>query len=220
MDRKYFNELARIFTQQGIPSALQREDNLTILLDGQPACHVSAKSQMYVAPGDLRTLEADELYHKTAPVAEMVREYMTAIEKAPLLKARDLDEDLRLLAEYNGIVLAGREAEKGCGYKFVTWQRDYDGTGLGQGHYYIDDYTAAKEDFAERAGLVPRDRLFTDQQLTEMYRGLQNMLNSEHELTYEQEKLIEKTASQIEYAVPDIQDKSEQIKGMTQEINM
>lgn len=28
---------------------------------------------------------------------------MTAIEKAPLLKARDLDENFRLLAEFNGI---------------------------------------------------------------------------------------------------------------------
>jgi hypothetical protein len=220
MDKKYFNELARILSKQGIQSTVQREDNLTVLLDGQPACHVGATSQMYVAPGDLRTLEADDLYHRTAPIAEMVREYMTAIEKAPLLKARDLDEEFRLLAEFNGVVLAGRETEKGYGYKFVTWQRDYSGTGVGQGHYYIDNYTAAKEDFAERAGLVPRDRLFTDEQLTEVHRSLKNMLDSEHELTYEQEKLIEKTASQIEYAVPDILEKTGQEKGLVQELNM
>ena len=85
MDKKYFNELARILAQQGIQSALEHEDNLTVLLDSQSACHVSATSQMYVAPGDLRTPEADELYHSTAPIAEMVREYMTAIEKSPLL---------------------------------------------------------------------------------------------------------------------------------------
>jgi hypothetical protein len=220
MDRKYFNELARILAKQGIKSTVQREDNLTILLDGQPACHVGATSQMFITQVDLRTPEADELYHKTAPIAETVREYMMAIEKAPLLKAKDLDEDFRQLAEFNGVVLAGRETEKGYGYKFVTWLRDYDGTGVGQGHYYIDGYTAAKEDFAERAGLVPRDRLFTNEQLTEIYRCLRNTMDSEHELTYEQEKLIEKTASQIEYAIPDIQDKIEQPKGMTQEINM
>ena len=220
MDRKYFNELTRILAKQGIKSTVQREDNLTILLDGLPAYHVGATSQMFVAPGDLRTPEADELYHRTAPIAEMVREYMTAIEKAPLLKVRDLDESFKLLAEFNGIVLAGRETEKGYGYKFVTWQRDYDGTGVGQGHYYIDNYTAAKEDFAERAGLVPREQLFTDEQLTEIYRCLRNTMDSEHELTYEQEKLIEKTASQIEYAIPDIQDKIEQTKGMSQKINM
>jgi len=122
MDRKYFNKLSRILAKQGIKSTVQREDNLTILLDDQPACHVGETSQMFVTPGDLRTAEADELYHKTAPIAETVREYMTAIEKAPHLKARDLDEEFRLLAEFNGIVLAGRETEKGYGYKFVTWR--------------------------------------------------------------------------------------------------
>ncbi len=220
MDRKYFNELSRILAKQGIKSTVQREDNLTILLDGLPACHVGATSQMFVAPGDLRTPDADELYHRTSPIAETVREYMTAIEKAPLLKARDLDEDFRLLTEFNGTVLAERETEKGYGYKFVTWQRDYDGTGVGQGHYYIDNYTAAKEDFAKRAGLVPCERLFTDEQLTEIYRCLRNTMDSEHELTYEQEKLIEKTASQIEYAVPDIQDRVGQAKGTAQELSM
>ncbi|HWR31869.1 MAG TPA: hypothetical protein VN631_18795, partial [Negativicutes bacterium] len=45
-------------------------------------CHVGATSQMYVAPGDLRTPEADDLYHRTAPIADMVREYMTAISSA------------------------------------------------------------------------------------------------------------------------------------------
>ncbi|HWP51559.1 MAG TPA: hypothetical protein VN626_07675 [Clostridia bacterium] len=79
MDKKYFNELARILAKQGIQSAFQREDNLTVLLDGQLACHVGATSQMFVAPGDLRTPETDDLYHRTAPIAEIVREYMTAI---------------------------------------------------------------------------------------------------------------------------------------------
>ena len=109
MGRKYFDELARVLFQQGIRAELKQGDNLTVLLDGQPACHVGTSSQMYVAPGDMRTLETDELYHRTAPIAETVREYMTAIEKASLLNARDLDENFRLLAEYNGIILAGRE---------------------------------------------------------------------------------------------------------------
>ena len=79
MDKKYSNELARILSKQGIQSTVQREDNLTVLLDGQPACHVGTTSQMHVAPGNLRTPETDDLYHRTAPIAEMVREYMTAI---------------------------------------------------------------------------------------------------------------------------------------------
>lgn len=85
MDRKYFNELVHILSKQGIQSAVQRDDNFTILLDGLPAYHVSATSQMFIAPGDPRTSEAEYVYHRTEPIAEMVREYMTAIGNAPLL---------------------------------------------------------------------------------------------------------------------------------------
>jgi len=46
MDKKYFNELARILTKQG-QSAVQREDNLTVLLDSLPACHVDL---VYTSP--------------------------------------------------------------------------------------------------------------------------------------------------------------------------
>lgn len=213
MDRKYFDELARVLFQQGIRAELKQDDNLTILLDGQTACHVSASSQMYVAPGDMRTLEADELYHRTAPIAETVRKYMTAIEKAPLLKARDLDEDFRLLAEFNGIVLAGQETEKGYGYKFVTWQRDYDGTGVGQGHYYIDNYNDAKQDFAVRAGLVQKQRIFTDAQLLEIYQCVNDTFEVGYELTQEDAKKLSGIQKQIEALIPDV---NEQIAALQQ----
>ena len=161
---------------------------------------------MFVAPGDLRMPEADGLYLKTAPVAEMVREYMTALEKAPLLKARALDEDFRLLAEFNGIVLAGRETKKGYGYKFVTWQRDYDGTGVGQGHYYIDGYNEAKQDFAVRAGLVEKQRIFTDAQLLEIYQRINDTFDAEYKLTQTDEKSLSCIQNQIEALLPDIKE--------------
>jgi hypothetical protein len=43
----------------------------------------------------------------------MGKGYMTAVERAPLLKATALEEDYKLLAEFNGAVLAGREPEHG-----------------------------------------------------------------------------------------------------------
>jgi hypothetical protein len=66
---------------------------------------------------------ASDLYFKVAPIAIMVKEYMTVMEKSPLLVAAALDEEFRRLAEFNGAVLAGRETQ--YGYKFVTWERDY-----------------------------------------------------------------------------------------------
>ena len=66
-----------------------------------------------------------------APFSEMVKEYMTAIEREPLLKATALDENFKLLAEFNGAVFAGRETE--YGYMFVIWQRDFEGNGVCNG---------------------------------------------------------------------------------------
>ncbi len=67
-----------------------------------------------------------------------------------MLEVAALDEEFRLLAEFNGTVLAGRETQHG--YQFVTWERGYDGTGVMWGHYYLDNYSEAKQDFAVRGG--------------------------------------------------------------------
>jgi hypothetical protein len=213
MDRKYFNELARILAANGIQSALLREDNLTILLDGHPACHVGATSQMHIAPGDVRTPEANELYHQTAPIAEMVREYMTAMDKSPPLKAIALDEDFQLLAEFNGAVLAGRETE--FGYMFATWRRDYNGAGVFSGEYFLDGYEAAKQDFAIRAGLVEKQRLFSDNQLLDIYRSVSAALDDGYDLTQAEEKNFSSIQKQIKSLFPDI---NEQIVPLQQRV--
>jgi hypothetical protein len=71
----------------GIETASPEKNTLPILLDGRPACRVEPSGCVCIFPDDLRSAEADELYHKVAPFSEMVKEYMTAIERAPLLKA-------------------------------------------------------------------------------------------------------------------------------------
>ena len=83
---------------------------------------------------------------------------MKVIEKAPLLKARALDEEFRLLAEFNGIVLAGHPTS--FGIQFVTWDWDYGRTGVSQGHYMSNYYEVAKKDFAVRSGLIQKRLLF------------------------------------------------------------
>ena len=71
---------------------------------------------------------------------------MNHLEHAPTLKAAGLSEPYQSLAEFNGTVLAGRLTEKGA--KFVTWDWDFNHTGLNHGHYYEGDYVGAKRDFA------------------------------------------------------------------------
>ena len=48
-----------------------------------------------------------------------------------------------------------------------------------------DNYTAAKRDFAVRSGLIRREQLFSPEQLTELSRCVQAVLDDQNELTYE-----------------------------------
>lgn len=168
--QKYFTELSRILGKNGIETAPPEKNTLPVLLNARPACRVEPSGELCKFPSDLDSPEASDLYFSVAPISRMVKEYMTAMEQASLLKATALDEEFRLLAEFNGAVLAGRETQ--YGYKFVTWERDYDGTGVMWGHYYIDNYTGAKQDFAIRAGLIEKQRLFTNEQLIDIYQSV------------------------------------------------
>jgi len=205
MSEKYFKELARILAKNGIETAFPEKNTLPILLDSRPACRVEPSGCVCIFPDDLRSPEADELYHKVAPFSEMVKEYMTAVEKAPLLKATALDEDFKLLAEFNGIVFAGRGTE--YGYMFVTWQRDYEGTGVCNGGYYLDAYAAAKRDFAVRAGLIEKQLLFSNDQLLNIYQSINNTFEAGCNLTQEDEKNLSGIQDQIEDILPDVKER-------------
>ena len=58
------------------------------------------------------------------------------------------------------------------GVQFVTWEWDFDRKGVHHGHYFQDDYDAAKRDFTVRGRLVQKDALFEPEQLAEIYRAL------------------------------------------------
>jgi hypothetical protein len=206
MTEKYFKELARILAMNDIQTGPPESNTLPILLNGHSVCRVEPSGEMCIFPDDVRSPEGDELYQKVAPFSQMVKEYLTAIERAPLLKATALDEDFRLLAEYNGAVLAVLDTK--YGYKFATWERDYQGTGVVNGDYYLDGYTAAKQDFAIRAGLIEKQRLFSDDQLLEIYRSVNDTFDAGHNLTYSDEKKLYGIQKQIESLLPDIKEQA------------
>lgn len=211
MIKNFFSELSRVLAKHDIETAPPERNALPILINGRSACHVEPSGDMCIFPDDLRSPEADELYHKVAPFSSEVREYLTAIEKAPLLKATALDEDFRLLAEFNGAVLAGRETE--YGYMFVTWRRDYEGTGVMNGGYYLDGYMEAKQDFAIRSGLIEKQRLFSDAQLLDIYQSINDTFDAGYDLTQTDEKTLIGIQKQIEGLLPDV---SEQIAALQQ----
>ena len=125
------------------------------------------------------------------------------METAPQLKASGLEGDYRILADFNGTVLAGMHSKHGV--QFVTWDWDYDRTGLSHGYYFMENYDGAKQDFAIRSGLIHKEQLFSPEQMTEIYRCCADSVDGDFfDLTAEQEKVIRSVQQQIEDCVPDV----------------
>ena len=81
----------------------------------------------------------------------------------------------------------------------------YGHTGVCHGHYFMENYAGAKQDFAIRSGLIQKERLFTPEQMTEIYRCCADSVDGDFfELTGEQEKMIRSVQQQIEECVPDL----------------
>lgn len=112
MNKSFFKELSRILAEQDIEIAPPANGRLSILINGHPVCRVQADGMLCMASGDLMTPEAGALRHKVAPVAEMVYEYTSLVEKAPLPKSDSNNADYRLLADFNGVILAGKETSQ------------------------------------------------------------------------------------------------------------
>ena len=218
MRKIYFSELSRRLREKGIETSLADAQKLDILLRGRPVLFVSSDSDIFLLPAGSKNEEASELYHQVAVVADEVYEYVEAMQGTPILHASGLNEEFHLLADFGGAVLAGRERENGQGYQFVTWTWDYGRRGVSHGHYYEGDFQSAKQDFAVRSGLISKAQLFSPEQLTELYRATDFLLEEGPAPEEKHLRAIQEARTKIEYVVPDLQDRLEQ--GQEQEPQM
>ena len=159
--------------------------------------------QERAAPGAQAALQS------VIDTAKMTSEYMAILETAPQLKASGLDGDYRILADFGGTVLAGSPSKYGV--QFVTWDWDYDRTGVVHGHYFMEKYDEAKQDFATRSGLIQKEQLFSPEQLTEIFRCCADSVDEDFfELTDMQEEMIRGIQQQIRVCVPDLDERVRQ----------
>jgi len=212
MNNRFFPELARRLKREGIATGPVEKGCLPVLADGRAAVLVMPRGGVVFNADVERGPEADSVYDITFALSREVREYTEAMASAPPLAAEGLHEGFRLLADFNGVVLAGQELEADWGYKFATWRRSPDRTAVANGDYFDGGhcYQAAKLDFACRAGLVDGHRQFTDEQLVELYRCARETLEGEYPLTRERRELLERAAVQIENSVNDLDERVSQ----------
>ena len=217
---QYFAELAIVLRRAGLTPLPEREELLPVEWKGRPLCRIAEDAEIRYRREDVDSAGAEHACAEAMDLASTVREYLEAMEAAPLLKASGLQEAFRLLADFGGTVLAGRERENGQGYQFVTWIWDYDRQGVSHGHYYEGDFQSAKQDFAVRSGLISKAQIFTREELAELYRATDYLLEEGPEPEDTQLKAIQIARTKIEYTVPDLQTRLEQTQTQEPQMNL
>ena len=201
----YFSELSLRLSKEGYTVHIGETDYLSADWQGLPLCRITADGGVRYWQEDVATPERQRACERATDLACTVREYMTLLEQAPPLQAQSLTGDYRLLADFNGAVLAAHPTR--LGVQFVTWDWSFDRTGLNQGNYFQENYAGAKQDFAIRAGLISKQQIFNQEQLIEIYRCCSDTLDAGFDLTAKQEKCIRGVQEQIAIAAPDALDR-------------
>lgn len=205
---KYFRELTLNLQHAGFVVKPETDDGLLpVELDGQRLCLALDTGTVRYWREDVADDYRSAALDRVNSITKATAEYMSQLAVASQLTANSLTGDYRLLADFNGVVLAGHPTRYGV--QFVTWERSSDRTSLGSGHYYgpgggADSYTAAKRDFATRSGLIPRSALFDQKQLIEIYHCSVEVQAGLYSITDEQEKCLQSIIDQIELSIPNL----------------
>ena len=213
---RFLEETANRLRQNGFTVEQIEDLHLPVSVEKGHLCRNSGKGSVLYRQENVDNIRAQDALQTVIDTVKMTSEYMAILETAPRLKASGLDGDYRVLADFGDAVLAGHPTERGV--QFVTWEWDFDRKGVHQGHYFQDDYEAAKRDFTVRSGLVPKDALFEPEQLAEIYRALRFVREQDESLSFgrdqELKELMEQVGGLLPADVPRQRDAPEQ-SGMT-----
>jgi len=197
---RYLREVEQKLLHKELDARLLEDGLLHVSWNEKPLCSVDRDGIVRFRPADITGPEVDRQLRTVIQAAGQVKEYMRIFERAPALKAVGLEDTYKVLADFGDAVLAGQLGKKGA--RFVTWEWDFDRQGVHAGHYFMENYEAAKKDFAVRAGLVESQRLFSDEQLAVIRNACESALEDDATLSYAEEKQLQSVQEQIELLLP------------------
>jgi hypothetical protein len=213
---RFLEETAIQLRQNGFTVEPIEDHHLPVRWEKGRLCRISGKGSVLYRQENMDSIRAQDALQVVIDTAKMTSEYMAILEYAPQLKATDLTGDYRILADFGDAVLAGHPTERGV--QFVTWEWDFDREGVHHGHYFQDDYEAAKRDFTVRSGLVQKDALFEQEQLAQIYHALSFVREQDETLSFgrdqELAELMDQVGGLLPADVPRQRDAPEQ-SGMT-----
>ena len=213
---RYYKELSIRLAGEGYGAGPMKDGLLPVRWLGEPLFRVTAGGGAQFREEELDRDGGRAAFDRAVDIAREVKQYMRLMDAAPVLKADGLDETYKLLADFGGAVLAGHPTSHGM--EFVTWEWDYQHTGMWQGHYYGNNFTGAKHDFTVRSGLIPQAMVFSEEQLTDLCRCCKQALASpDSSFSYEDERRISELQEQIERLSPGVKERAEALEVQKQQ---
>ena len=197
---RFLEETAIRLRQNGFTVEPIEDQHLPVCWVKGRLCRISGRGSVLYREENVDCIWAQDALRSVIDTAKMTSEYMTILETAPRLKASGLDGDYRILADFGDAVLAGHPTE--CGVQFVTWEWDFDREGVHHGHYFQQDYDAAKRDFTVRGGLVQKDALFEPEQLAEIYHALRFVREQDESLSFGRDQELAELMEQVGGLLP------------------
>ena len=197
---RFLEETAIRLLQNGFTVEPIEDHHLPVCWKKGRLCLISGRGSVLYRQECVDVPGAQDALQAVIDTAKMTSEYMAILEYAPQLKATDLTGDYRVLADFGDAVLAGHPTERGV--QFLTWEWDFDREGVHHGHYFQDDYDAAKRDFTVRSGLVQKDALFEPEQLAEIYRALRFVREQDETIPFGRDQELKELMEQVGGLLP------------------
>lgn len=197
---RFLEETAIRLRQNGFTVEPIEDHHLPVCWEKGRLCRISGKGSVLYRQECVDVPSAQDALQAVIDIAKMTSEYMAILETATLLKAGGLTGDYRVLADFGSAVLAGHPTERGV--QFVTWEWDFDREGVHHGHYFQQDYDAAKRDFTVRGNLVPKDALFEPEQLAQIYHALSFVREQDETLSFGRDQELAELMDQVGGLLP------------------
>jgi len=138
---RYFKELTLNLRHEGFTAGPETDGLLPVELEGRRLCLALEGGGVRYRKEDAACDSGSAALDRVTAIAKVTAEYMSQMETAPQLTASGLTGDYRLLADFNGTVLAGHPTQYGV--QFITWERVQNRTALYQGNYHSGTGKAA-----------------------------------------------------------------------------
>ena len=138
---RYLGEVCTCLYRAGFETTQIEDSQIPVEWNDAPLCRITGKGSVFYRQEDMNTPQAGDALLCVEGIAARTLEYMTIMEAALSLKADDLEDGYKVLADFNGTVLSGVQSKYGV--HFVTWDWAYGHTGVCHGHYFMENYAEA-----------------------------------------------------------------------------